>query len=101
MTTITVKRTDQADLRFDGELIASADTKDSDNTRWQELELYETSTSIWVAAIINVTLWIGEKNTYRAMVCYNRSEIIDYFGYGDAAKRLYKEAEIDAAEIIE
>ena len=107
--TITLKRDNALDLRFNGELIAesssSADNARGDYSgrtgRWTTLRLYVTAGGRYVCQSIGHTIWQGEHDRYSAAVCDSEAEIIQFFGTGWLAKSLYREAGIDAVETLD
>ena len=99
----TVERDGDRDLRFDGRLVASATSHHHEgprNTRWTELELYETAGGQFVAAEIGKSLSQGEINRYAAWVCDDHEAVIEALGLGTLAKELYAKAGIDCTEEI-
>lgn len=104
MDTITVERDNDADLRFQGEQIASASSyhfEGSRNIRWTELTLYKTAGGKLVAEEVGRTRWQGERTRYSAYVAESSAELVEQMGYGWLAKELYDAAGIDYAVEIE
>ena len=69
--TYTLRRDGARDLRFTGELIASASSwhhQGPRNTRWTELRLYLLDDGRHVLETVGRTLWEGETDRYRADV---------------------------------
>lgn len=97
MDKITVKNDNAPDLRFTGELMATASSRSNDTTRWTELELYKTQTGKFVCSEIGYTQWQGERDHYKAKACNSVEEVTQFFGYGWLAKRLYERANLDTA----
>jgi hypothetical protein len=94
---IIVERDDEADLVFTGVQIAHVDNDPmNQQTRWTELTLYQAENGKYICQVAHKTRWEGEHHSYKAEVCDNYAEIIEYFGYGRLAKKLYKRAHIDA-----
>lgn len=65
--------------------------------RWTELSLYQTTSGTWVCHQIGRTTWVKERDRYTACICKTEQEIIDFFGFGWLAKRLYQAANINAS----
>jgi hypothetical protein len=102
--TITVERDNDADLRFEGEQIASASShhfEGPQNTRWTELTLYKTKGGRLVCSKTGCTRWLGERTRHSAHVVDNEAALVGVLGYGWLAKDLYVTAGIDFAEDIE
>lgn len=97
MDKITVKNDNAPDLRFTGELMATASSRSNDTTRWTELELYKTQTGKFVCSEIGYTQWQGERDHYKAKACNSVEEVTQFFGHGWLAKRLYERANLDTA----
>lgn len=79
MEEIIVMRDGQKDLKFKGELLASASDRwiaGREQTRWTEIAVYKTESGKYVIAWESITLWQGELNSYRAKVCEFASETI-------------------------
>jgi len=109
MESITVKRNDEHDITFTGELLASV-TSSGDQARcnfsgtpgrWTELSLYQTKGGKLVCERIDRTCWEGEWTRYSGAVCESDAEVIAFFGYSSLAKELYKDTGIDAAVEVE
>lgn len=98
-----VERDNAPDLKFKGELVASATSKDryNDGGRWTNLYLYKTTGGKFVCHQEGVTLWQGERTKNKAEVCTNTAEIIAWFGQGRVAKELYGDASIENVESID
>ena len=112
ITTYTLTRDGERDLRFDGVRIGAADSKWSDGTegtRWTELELYQTVPEpyyCYVLSVVGRTQWQGERNRYCAYVCNDEAAVIaaledDNDGaLGWLVKELLQAAGIEAVETI-
>jgi len=98
-----VERDNAVDLRFKGQILAEATSKDpyNDGGRWQELTLYKTVGGKYICSKVDVTRWIGERTRSKAEVCTGVSDVIKFFGMSSLAKELYEEAEINNAEIVD
>lgn len=104
METITVERDNDADLRFEGEQIASASSHHFEgprNIRWTELSLYRTKGGKLVCSETGCTRWQGERTRHSAHVVDNEEALVGVLGYGWLAKDLYASAGIDFAKYIE
>lgn len=104
METIIVERDNDADLRFQGEKIASASSHHYEgprNIRWTELTLYRTQGGKLVCEEVGQTRWDGERTRYSAIVANAESELVKALGYGWLAKELYDSAGIEYVEDIE
>ncbi|MGG7055869.1 hypothetical protein [Nitrosomonas sp. ANs5] len=106
MKKFTIERDNGQDIKFTGELLASAASSPEQAMgssysgsvgRWTELELYRTSTGKYICHCVQRTQWQGGRDTSEAVVCDDVSEVFDFFGYGWLAKELYYSAEIDAS----
>jgi hypothetical protein len=104
-----VKRDNEPDLAFPGRKRAdvrsggdhSRPNYSGSTGRWTELALYQTKGGKYICASIGRTQWQGEHDRYTAKVCDTEAAVIEFFGHGWLAKRLYDEAGIDPAEAIE
>ena len=68
---ITLERTGNRPLEFDGSEIATIRTRYAggrDHNRWYEVTLYETNGGKYVIAITYGTIWEGESENYMAQV---------------------------------
>lgn len=97
MDKITVKNDNAPDIRFTGELMGTASSRDNNTTRWTELELYKTQTGKFVCSETGYTIWQGERDRYNAKVCDSVEEVTQFFGHGWLAKELYEKANLDTA----
>lgn len=102
MTTFTLPRTGDRPLQFDGERIASTDSRQPQgpcNNRWYELGLYRTASNKYVVAIGYRTQWQGElprdevhiENTLAGAVEVLRSTIPELPLYGFPPGQQYDE----------
>jgi hypothetical protein len=100
---VTVFRDGEKNLRFVGELLASASSRSHQgprSQRWQELTLYRTQGGKFVAARVGRTIWQGEVDRYEAVVG-DTAAVQEFFGFCDEAKRIYDKAGLDADEVVE
>ncbi len=101
----TVKVDNEPDIRFSGALLAQVssmlDKDGSTRQRWTELSLYKLfgSDDRYVVAQVGCSRKEGEVNRHDAKVAYGQREVIEYFGHGALAKRLYAAAGIE--DIVE
>lgn len=109
MESFTVYVDNQPNIRFNGELVASAQSSDNNAMAssysgspgcWTELNLYLTAGGKYVCHKIERTKWVGSRDHHSAVVCDNVGDVIKFFGHGWLAKELYDTAGIDAAEIV-
>jgi hypothetical protein len=103
METITLTNDNAPDVRFTGELVASASSKDPYNNggRWTVLRLYRTKGGSFICQEEGVTQWQGERDRSKVTVCKTEAEVIATFGHGRLAKEIYDEAGIEAVVDIE
>ena len=110
METFTIYVDNQPNIRFTGELVASASSSEDrasgsrwsgDTGRWTELELYKTKGGKYVCQQIGRTRWQGERTRYSGKVCETLDEVFDFFGHRWLAKDLYDDAGLDATIDIE
>lgn len=104
METIEVARDDDRDLKFTGELVASASSRTTDgptSNRWVELKLYRTQGGKLVCSRVGRTRWANETDRHNAAVCDSEAEAIEFFGHSDIAKYIYHDAGWDTTEKIE
>lgn len=80
MTTITLTRTGNRPIRFDGEQIASASTKAGQGpaeSRWWDLALYRTAAGAYVVQIVYDTLWQGDSSRSDVYSCPDAAAVVD------------------------
>ena len=78
MATITLTRTGDRPLTFEGDQIASANSrwaKGQESNRWHELCLYETTTNKFVLHIAYRTQWQGELNRDEALILSDIADV--------------------------
>jgi hypothetical protein len=106
----TVKRDNEKDLKFTGELLnlvssspdqAMGSAYSGSTGRWTQLTLYRTAGGKYICGQVGYTQWQGEKDRYSGAVCDNEAEVVEFFGNGWLAKLLYDEAGIEAVEVVE
>jgi hypothetical protein len=109
MEQIFVKRDDEPDIKFSGELLGYAASSDNNAhpnysgriARWTELALYRTKGGRYVCEQIDYTRWQGEHTRYSGAVYDSTAEVIEFFGCGWLAKKLFERADIDASVEVE
>jgi hypothetical protein len=101
MNTFTLKIDNEPNIRFTGELIASASSSDNramgnsysgQTGLWTELKLYKTLSGKYVCQQIGRTRWEGDYDRYNGKICETIDEAKEYFGHGWLAKELYSKA---------
>lgn len=101
-----VKRDNERDIIFTGEIIATASSSPEQSRsdysgstgRWTVLRLYRTKGGKYVCQEIGRTQWQGEHDRYRGAVCEDADCVCEFFGQGWLAKELYRDtAEIDCS----
>lgn len=104
MKTFTIEIDGEPNIRFTGELVASASTSDNRAAgnyysgqagRWTELFLYKTKGGKFVCHQIGRTIWQGERDRFSGKVCETLEEVKGFFGHRWLAKELYDDAGID------
>lgn len=108
MELFTIRRDDEKDLRFTGELIASAASSPDQAMGssfegtgvWREFALYRTEAGRYVGSKVNRTQWQGSRDEYQADYADTPEELYNFFGGDWLAKELYESAEIDIVEDI-
>lgn len=104
MKTFILEIDNAPNIRFTGELVASAASSDNQamgssysgqTGRWTELALYKTKGGKFVCHQIGRTRWQGEGDRFSGKVCETLAEVKEFFGHRWLAKELYAEAGID------
>lgn len=102
--TFTLARDGEPDLRFTGACIASASSNpfkaNASPERWTELKLFRTGKGRYVAWTVGRSKRKGEHDRFSAVVCDTPAEVIQAFGQGWLAKKLYQQANIENIEEI-
>lgn len=109
METITLENDNAPEVRFTGELVATAKSSANNASghysgatgRWTELRLYRTAGGRYVAQSVGHTQWAGEHTRYSTVVCETTADVIAFFGHGWLAKELYGEAGIEDVQHVE
>lgn len=104
-----VRCDDGPDLQFLGKLVASAENSEERNSpdfsgstgRRTTLNLYITEGGKYIGAQINHTRWVGERNSYSAKILEGDEAVIQFFGQGWLAKKLYRSAKIENVTTVE
>jgi hypothetical protein len=106
---ITLQRDNERDLRFQGDLIASARNWDDramgaawsgQTGSWEQFYLYETTAGKYVCHAVHYTRWQGETDRYSGQVCTTADEVFEFFGSGTLAKEICEEAGLDVVEEV-
>ena len=107
--TVFISERDNApDLKFKGVHIASAASSSNNASsaysgspgRWTTLGLYRTRGGKYVSVRVSHTVWSGETDRHEARVCETEADVVEFFGHGWLAKKLYEAAGIDATEAV-
>jgi hypothetical protein len=106
---VVVRRDGKPDLRFQGELLASASSSDDRQSssysgelgRWVELQLWQTRGGKYVCQEIRWTRWQGEEDRYQAEVCTDAKSMAEFFGHSWLAKLIYARTGLDALEDVD
>lgn len=88
-------------IHFAGEIVAKATSRKWRKSRWTELILYKTVNGNFIAHEIGKSLIQGEREKHRAEICTSDEEIINFFGTGRLAQRLYKNADVKLIKIVD
>jgi hypothetical protein len=64
MPTFTLERAGAKHLRFNGELLAAASSRDATSERWTDLALYRTAANSYVVSVIGRTTLDGETDRH-------------------------------------
>src|SRR4051812_33869910 len=99
---ITIDRDEAPSLTFKGMKIAEARTSanrahedwSGSPGRSSKFALFRTEAGSFVCQRIEYTQWQGEHDCYQAAVCKSDAEVVEFFGHGRLAKRIYDEAGI-------
>jgi len=90
-----VKRDNELDIEFDGELVGSVKSEEKTG-RWTELSVYKTHGGKYVCEKKGCTKWAGESTRFSGAVCESIDKVIQFFGASRLAKELYAECDISA-----
>lgn len=110
METFVLEIDNEPNLRFTGELVASASSSDNNASgsnysgqsgRWTVLKLYKTIGGKFICHRVGRTNWSGERDRFSGKVCTTHEEIIEFFGNGWLSKDLYDEAGIESVTDID
>lgn len=110
METFTLEIDNAPNIRFTGEMLASAFSSDNQamgssysgqTGRWTELALYKTKGGKFVCHQVGRTRWQGERDRFSGEVCETPEEVKEFFGHRWLAKELYSEAGIDDTVEVE
>ncbi len=109
MDNIRIQRDGDADLVFNGEIVAEVESSPNNaqrnysgsTGRWMVLKLYRTAGGKYVCSREGHTSWQGERTRYEAAVCTDVAGVIAFFEYGRFAKELYDLAGIETAQRVD
>lgn len=103
MDTIEVKRDNDADLRFEGEEIATVPSFEGKPEKGanRKLTLYRTKAGKLVCAETDRSSSAFNHPRYAAFIASDDTDMVAQLGYGFLAKDLYASAGIDCAETID
>jgi hypothetical protein len=110
METFTLEIDNAPNIRFTGEMVASAVSSDNQamgssysgqTGRWTDLALYKTKGGKFVCHQVGRTRWQGERDRFSGKVCETLEEVKEFFGHRWLAKELYSEAGIDGTVEVE
>ncbi|MFJ5476401.1 hypothetical protein [Pectobacterium carotovorum] len=93
MEKITLEVPNSPNISFTGQIVAQ------DSERGATTKIYETQEGKWIAAMINDAKGL----LVQCKIIENKSidELIKLFGYSDAAKRIYKQLNIDTTKYLD
>lgn len=75
---IRLSRDNEPDLEFDGELVASSNSRiDHDQARWTELKVYLTTRHKWVFQILGRSAIAGEITRSKVVICKTKQELAE------------------------
>ena len=80
METVTLERTGDVPLTFEGEVVSEGDTsfiRGQRQNRWYELTLYRTKGGKWVLATVYRSQWQQEHDARAAQVYATAQEVVD------------------------
>jgi hypothetical protein len=124
----TIKRDDMADLKFRGTLIASVAPDSAPRGRWHEFRVYRTASGKRIFSRVGRSLLEGERDKFSATVFdpevrgpwvgpdgviefryktdqakrdAEKQALINFFEFGDLAKKLYAKLEIETADVVD
>lgn len=95
-----VLRQGQPDLVFQGRLLANVQSEFRGN-RSHVLQLYQTPKGKYVAVLVGLSMWLGERTTVKCCVCNSREEVAQFFGYSELAKSLYRLVGMETVERVD
>lgn len=94
-----VFRDNEPDLRFKGQVVSFV-SKKTDRVQI-DLCLYKTIAGKFVCESIVFRNIRGEADELTGEVCETLQDVIDFFGHGSLAKKLYAKAGIDSTLVVE
>lgn len=75
MRTYRLRRTNQSDLKFTGERLASVSTKAARTARWTEIRIYKTDTNRWVTEVVGKSIMDNEFDISKVTVSDTSEEL--------------------------
>lgn len=101
--TYTLCNDNEPNVRFVGVKLAEAENRTVSGpgqNRWDEFDLFLTQGGKFVCQKTYRTCWQNEDDTHDVSVVDTEAEVVEYFGHGDLAKQVYKEAGIDSCRNV-
>jgi hypothetical protein len=97
MSEFSLQRSGQLPLRFNGELLAVADSKRPDGVRWSELGIYRLDDGRYVVHSVGRTKHPNERDRFAATICDGATAVLralvrDNGRYTDLALRALSDA---------
>lgn len=99
-TCFVVPRHNQADLRFEGKLVAGVQSALM-RGRCFILSVYQTKGGKFVGVKRGVSLLLGERDNFEALVAGAIEELVPFFGYSPLPKVLYQQLGLTTDEVVE
>ena len=78
MSRITLTRTGNRPLAFDGEQIAASSSRHRDANRWHDLALYRTTNGNFVLSVDYNTIWQGERDHSDAVIVDSADAVAEF-----------------------
>lgn len=85
MQKYTIKRDGKPPILFTGELLADADNKDYNSTRWTVVKIFSTKGGKIVALVRRLSIWEGENGSDNAESFPDLGGAIEWLKDGDAS----------------
>lgn len=105
-----VERDNDRPIRFQGTVFAFAESSSNpanddaysgSEGRWTELTLFKTKGGKFICQQVDCSIRTGERFRYKGQVCDTADQVMDFFGFGRLAKRLYDFAGFDPSLNVE